>query len=77
MRYAIHYTDGATMDSLTFDGAMRLIACRYRVIRRDLITGTTEEKISVWLYPGEHCIAEIIVSSAKALPSSNIGLSLF
>jgi hypothetical protein len=63
MRYAIHYTDGAKMDSLTLDGAMRLIACRHRVTRRDLITDTTEEKISVWLYAGERSIAEIIVSS--------------
>ena len=66
MRYAIHYTDGAKMDSLTLDGAMRLIACRHRVTRRDLITDTTEEKISVWLYAGERSIAEIIVSSATA-----------
>ena len=66
MRYAIHYTDGAQLDSLTLDGAMRLIACRHRVMRRDLITDTTEEKISVWLYAGERPIAEIIVSSATA-----------
>ena len=67
MRYAIQFTDGAKMDSLTFEGAMRLIACRHRVARRDLITDTTEEKISVWLYLGERSIAEVIVSSAIAI----------
>lgn len=71
MRYAIHYTDGAKMDSLTLDGAMRLIACRHRVTRRDLITDTTEEKISVWLYAGERSIAEIIVSSTTAMVSTS------
>ena len=55
------------MDSLTLDGAMRLIACRHRVTRRDLITDTTEEKISVWLYPGERFIAEVIVSASPAM----------
>lgn len=64
MRYAIHFTDGAKMDSLTFEGAMRLIACRHRVARRDLITDTTEEKISVWLYPSEISIAEVFASRA-------------
>ena len=49
------------MDSLTLDGAMRLIACRHRVTRENLITDTTEEKISVWLYPGEISIAEVFV----------------
>lgn len=59
------------MDSLTLDGAMRLIACRHRVTRRDLITDTTEEKISVWLYAGERSIAEIIVSSTTAMVSTS------
>lgn len=59
------------MDSLTLDGAMRLIACRHRVTRRDLITDTTEEKISVWLYAGERSIAEIIVSSTPAMVSTS------
>jgi hypothetical protein len=35
------------MDVLTLDGAMRVIAYRYRVRRGELITDTTEEKISV------------------------------
>ena len=65
MKYSIHYTDGVKMDSLSLDGAMQLIAWHYRVKRRDLITDTTEEKISVWLYAGERPIAEIIVSSTK------------
>jgi hypothetical protein len=63
MRYAIQFTDGAKMDSLTFEGAMRLIARRHRVARRDLITDITKEKISVWLYPGEISIAEVFVST--------------
>ena len=50
------------MGSLTLDGAMRLIACRHRVKCRDLITDTTEEKISVWLYALESSIAEVTVS---------------
>jgi hypothetical protein len=63
MRYAIHYTDGAKMDSLTLDGAMRLIAFHHRVTPTDLITDTTEERILVWLYLGESTIAEVITSA--------------
>jgi hypothetical protein len=33
---------------------------------RDLITDTTEEKISVWLYLGESSIAEVVVSGRAA-----------
>ena len=55
------------MDSLTLDGAMRIIAWHYRVEPRDLITDTTEQKILVWLYLGERSIAEVIVSSATAI----------
>jgi hypothetical protein len=66
VRYAIHFTDGSKMDCLTLEGAMRVIACRHRVRRGDLITETTEEKILVWLYPGEICIAEVFVSSGTA-----------
>jgi hypothetical protein len=47
------------MDSLTLEGAMRLIASRHRVSCGDLITDRTEEKISVWLYGGEISIAEV------------------
>ena len=54
------------MGSLTLDGAMRLIAIRHRVMCRDLITDTTEEKISVWLYLGDSSIAEVIVSGGAA-----------
>ena len=57
------------MDSLTLDGAMRLIAFRHRATRRDLITDTTKEKILVWLYPGENPIAEVILQSAIATTS--------
>jgi phosphoglycerate-specific signal transduction histidine kinase len=66
MRYVIHFTDGAKMDSFTLEGAMRLIASRHRVRRGDLITDTTEEKISVWLYGDEISIAEIFCSSVTA-----------
>ena len=66
VRYAIHFADGSKMDCLTLDGAMRLIAYRYRVRRSELITDTTEEKISVWLYPRESPIAEVFVSSVMA-----------
>jgi hypothetical protein len=52
------------MDSLTAEGAMRLIAYRFRASRNELITDTTEEKVSVWLYPGDIPIAEVLVSSA-------------
>ena len=47
------------MDSLTLDGAMRLIACRHRVTPADLVTDTSEERILVWLYHGESTIAEV------------------
>ena len=62
MRYAIHFSDGSKADCLTLDGAMRVIASRHRVSRGQLITDTTEEKILVWLYPGEIPIAEVFVS---------------
>lgn len=61
MRYAIHFTDGSKVDCLTLEGAMRLIAGRHRVRRSELITDTTDEKISVWLYAHEISIAEVIV----------------
>jgi hypothetical protein len=61
VRYAIHFTDGSKMDCLTLDGAMRVIAHRYRVRRGELITDTTEEKISVWLHRGEIAVAEVFV----------------
>ena len=59
VRYAINFTDGSKMDCLTLDGAFRLIAYRYRVRRGELITDTTEEKISVWLHRGEIPVAEV------------------
>jgi hypothetical protein len=61
VRYVIHFTDGSKMDCLTLDGAMRVIAHYYRVRRGELITDTTGEKISVWLYPGEIPIADVFV----------------
>ena len=61
VRYAIHFADGSKMDALTLEGARRAIAYRYRVRRGELITETTEEKISVWLHPRELLIAEVFV----------------
>jgi hypothetical protein len=61
VKYAIHFTDGSKMDVLTLNDAMRMIAYRYRVRRGDLSTDTTEEKISVWLYPREFPIADVFV----------------
>jgi hypothetical protein len=66
MKYAIHFNDGCKMECLTLEGAMRVIAGRHRVRRGDLITDTTEEKISVWLYAHEISIAEVFVSSVTA-----------
>jgi hypothetical protein len=63
VKYAIHFADGSKMDCLTLDGSIRLIAHRYRARRGELITDTTEGKISVWLHPGEIPIAEVFVSS--------------
>ena len=67
MKYSIHYTDGVKMDSLSLDGAMRLIACRHRVTPADLVTDTTEKRILVWLYHGESTIAEVITSPLTQL----------
>jgi hypothetical protein len=58
--YGIHFSDGSKLDSFTLEGAMRLIALRYRVKRVELITDTTEEKISVWMYP-DTPIAEVFI----------------
>jgi hypothetical protein len=66
VRYSIHFTDGSKIDCLTLDGAMRMIAYRLRVRRGELITDTTEEKISVWLHPDETPIAEVFISSVTA-----------
>jgi hypothetical protein len=48
---------------LSSEGALRVIAYRHRVAPADLITDKTEEKILVWIYPGENTIAEVIVSA--------------
>jgi hypothetical protein len=66
VKYAIHFADGSEMGSLTLDGAIRLIAHRYRARRNEMITDTTEEKISVWLHPDEIPIAEVFLSSVIA-----------
>jgi deoxyribodipyrimidine photolyase len=65
-KYAIRFADGSETGSLTLDGAIRLIAHRYRARRSELITDTTEAKISVWLHPGEIPIAEVFLSSVMA-----------
>lgn len=66
MKYAIHFADGSEMGCLTLDGAIRVIAHRYRARRNELITDTTETKVSVWLHPREIPIAEVLVSSVMA-----------
>jgi hypothetical protein len=66
VKYAIHFADGSKMGCLTLDGAIRLIAHRYRARRNELITDTTETRISVWRHPGEIPIAEVFVSSVMA-----------
>ena len=54
------------MGCLTLDGAIRVIAHRYRARRSELITDTTESKVSVWLHPREIPIAEVLISSVMA-----------
>ncbi|PWT79071.1 MAG: hypothetical protein C5B58_14340 [Acidobacteria bacterium] len=66
MKYAIHFADGSEMGCLTLDGAIRVIAHRYRARRSELVTDTTETKVSVWLHPREIPIAEVMVSSVMA-----------
>jgi hypothetical protein len=66
MKYDIHFADGSKMGSLTLDGAIRLIAHHYRARRSELITDTTEKKVSVWLHPREIPIAEVFLSSVMA-----------
>jgi hypothetical protein len=46
---------------LSSDGALRVIAYRHRVATADLVTDKTEERILVWIYPGENAIAEVII----------------
>jgi hypothetical protein len=66
VKYAIHFADGSEMGCLTLDGAIRVIAHRYRARRSELITDTTESKVSVWLHPREIPIAEVLISSVMA-----------
>jgi hypothetical protein len=62
LRYAIHFSDGARTDCWSSDSALRVIAYRHRVALTDLVTNRTEERILVWIYPGENSIAEVIIS---------------
>jgi hypothetical protein len=48
-----HFSDGARKDCWSSDSALRLIAYRHRVAVTDLVTDRTEERILVWIYPGE------------------------
>jgi hypothetical protein len=66
VKYAIHFADGSEMRCLTLDGAIRVIAHRYRARRNELITDTTDTKVSVWLHPREIPIAEVLVSNVMA-----------
>ena len=63
LRYAIHFTDGVSKECSSSDAALRLIAYRLRVALSDLVTDKTEERILVWIYPGEDTIAEVIISA--------------
>jgi hypothetical protein len=63
MRYAIHFSDGVSEECLSSDAALRLIAYRLRVAACDLVTDKTEDRILVWIYPGEDTIAEVIISA--------------
>jgi hypothetical protein len=40
-----------------------VIAYRHRVKLAELVTDKTEEKIVVFIYPGENIIAEVIISA--------------
>jgi hypothetical protein len=62
LRYAIHFNDGARTDCWSSDSALRVIAYRHRVALTDLVTDRTEERILVWIYPGENSIEEVIIS---------------
>jgi hypothetical protein len=63
LRYAIHFSDGVSKECSSSDAALRLIAYRLRVAPSDLVTDKTEERILVWIYPGEDTIAEVIISA--------------
>ena len=63
LRYAIHFNDGVSKECSSSDAALRLIAYRHRVTPTDLVTDKTEERILVWIYPGEDTIAEVIISA--------------
>ena len=63
LRYVVHFTDGARTECLSSDSALRVIAYRHRVKLAALVTDKTEERIVVWIYPGENIIAEVIISA--------------
>jgi hypothetical protein len=63
LRYAIHFSDGVSMEVLSPAAALRMIAYRHRVAPADLVTDKTEERILVWIYPSEDSIAEVIISA--------------
>jgi hypothetical protein len=63
LRYAIHFSDGVSMECSSSAAALRMIAFRHRVAPADLVTDKTEERILVWIYPSEDTIAEVIISA--------------
>jgi hypothetical protein len=63
LKYVVHFTDGARTECLSSDCALRVIAYRHRVKLAELVTDKTEEKIVVFIYPGENIIAEVIISA--------------
>jgi hypothetical protein len=63
LKYVVHFIDGARTECLSPDSALRVIAYRHRVKLAALVTDKTEERIVVWIYPGENIIAEVIISA--------------
>lgn len=63
LRYVVHFADGARTECLSSDCALRVIAYRHRVKLADLVTDKTEERIVVWIFPGENSIAEVTISA--------------
>ena len=63
LRYVVHFTDGVRTECSSSHGALRVIAYRHRVTLADLVTDKTQERIVVWIYPGENIIAEVTISA--------------
>ena len=64
LRYVVYFTDGTRTACPSSDSALRVIAYRHRVKLVNLVTDKTNERIVVWIYPGENIIAEVIISAS-------------